>query len=96
MPRKVTAYGCEFKCGHGVIMSKARMKEHEERCYYNPKNRACITCGNFSSELSSNGMEHEPRYLETWREMECDGVGKALEKMTSNCNVWTSKSADQN
>lgn len=70
MPIKVIAYSCEYKCGYKVQTKKSRVVEHEERCYYNPANKSCVTCKHFDSYMDSNGMEDTPQ-LHTWRENVC-------------------------
>lgn len=45
MPRKLTAYGCKFKCGQRVSTKKADIEKHENQyCIKNPDRRACPTC----------------------------------------------------
>lgn len=41
--RERIIYECEH-CNKKWYMSKYRMKDHEYRCWYNPKNKACNTC----------------------------------------------------
>jgi hypothetical protein len=43
MPKKVTAYACEFGCGW-VSATERSAKFHEERCVYSPQNQSCHTC----------------------------------------------------
>lgn len=50
MPRKVTAYACEFRCGRRVTTSRKGMELHEERCWSNPVRRTCKTCRHESIE----------------------------------------------
>lgn len=71
MARPVKAYGCDFKCGTKVLLSKKSMLAHESRCFHNPERRACISCKNFESFQDSNGMEHEPSNLHIWWHTEC-------------------------
>lgn len=40
-----TIYECEF-CHHKKLINKTTMKQHENGCWYNPKNKTCITCKN--------------------------------------------------
>ena len=47
MPTKVTAWSCSFGCHRKILRSKKDMREHETRCFHNPANRACQTCGNW-------------------------------------------------
>jgi len=44
MPRKVTAYACQYRCGHGFRSKKKAIEAHEKTCLRNPARRACVTC----------------------------------------------------
>ena len=44
MPRKVTAYGCKFKCGHRITSKKVTIEMHERKCFGNPDSKSCKTC----------------------------------------------------
>lgn len=44
MPRKVTAYECEWNCGKNLRKTKAAVSRHEEACLLNPARRSCATC----------------------------------------------------
>lgn len=59
MPRKVTAYGCEFKCGQSVVIRKQSIVDHEKNCFSNPKVRACKTCRIFSIEDNDGHCEED-------------------------------------
>lgn len=41
--REVKMYECEH-CGKKRLKTKRLMVKHEDVCYCNPKNKACITC----------------------------------------------------
>ncbi len=53
--------------------SKKKCLGHELvcRCWKNPKFKTCITCKYGKNIKDSNGMEHEPQFLQTWRIWEC-------------------------
>jgi len=44
MPIEYKTYGCQFKCGwrHSPLLTNIYL--HERKCWYNPKNKTCITC----------------------------------------------------
>ena len=63
MPRKVTAYGCKYRCGQRVNTKYEAMLEHESKCFYNPERRACATCRHLHYEL-----EWEGEAFISWRE----------------------------
>lgn len=90
MVRQVKAYGCEYKCGQKVVLSKSSMISHESRCFYNPKNKACASCKYFEREDDSNGMEGQ--YEHKWVNLLCHyGDGVELDRLTSNCEFHKSK-----
>jgi len=93
MPRTITAYACDYKCGGKVQTSRKRMVQHEELCFHNPARRACISCRYFESYDDSNGMEHEPQNLHTWRHTECLASEDIdiSEKLTHNCDLYVQK-----
>lgn len=47
MPKRVTAWACEFGCGHKVQTKREKILIHENTCFKRPANRSCIICGNF-------------------------------------------------
>lgn len=47
--RTVEYYTCEYKCGIKA-MEKLKMADHEERCFCNPKNKACRICVNYKAD----------------------------------------------
>ena len=100
MPRKVVAWACDFKCGYKVQTVKARMVEHEKNCCHNPKNRACITCGNLSVEHEQDYMGHrmgEATYGPWYKILYCDSLESTIfddnghGKFRKKCPAWISK-----
>jgi len=89
MPRTVKAYGCDYKCGQKVVLSKASMISHESRCFHNPKNKACASCKHFERELDDNGMD-EP-YNHFWTVQVCHAKEINLDKLQSNCKSHETK-----
>lgn len=45
--KEIKAYQCDF-CKK-YYKHKSSAKRHEKICYYNPNNKACLTCGNFDN-----------------------------------------------
>ena len=95
MPRQVKAYGCEFKCGQKVVVSKASMISHESRCFHNPTKRACITCKHFERIHDSNGMEGSS-YLEEWVDLICRAKDECMDKLQNNCELHGLKQSHTN
>ena len=84
MPRQVTAYGCEYKCGQKVVLSKASMISHESRCFHNPLKKACASCFYFEKEQDDNGVEGA--YHNSWVNLICH-AGKDITKLQNNCEL---------
>lgn len=85
MPRQVKAYGCEFKCGRKVVLSKKSMIDHESRCFYNPEKKACVTCKYFERQLDNNGVEGA--YYNEWVIQLCNAKEEHLTKLQNNCRL---------
>lgn len=45
------AYMCDY-CGS--IFPEDEIKDHEDNCYHNPKNKTCFTCEHCLTDYSSN------------------------------------------
>ena len=86
MPRQVKAYGCEYKCGQKVVLSKESMISHESRCFRNPEKKACATCKHFEKEHDSNGMEGTG-YLDEWVDLICHAKDECMDKLQNNCDL---------
>lgn len=41
--QEIKAYECEF-CNNKIYKLKSSAKKHENKCFANPKNKACRTC----------------------------------------------------
>lgn len=41
--RERTIYECEHCCKKRLFVKK-KMQQHEEKCWYNPANKTCMTC----------------------------------------------------
>jgi hypothetical protein len=88
-----TIFECEH-CHKKRLMNKSQMKNHEEICWYNPKNKSCLTCSNYT---------YEPAYLEPHPELDgcpsenipalryCDSIGDLPEQPFTNCEGWILK-----
>lgn len=72
--KKVTRYYSD--CGRG-FWKKQQALTHDEncKCWKNPKLKSCLSCKHKSFIKDSNGMEHEPQYLQTWDENTCKHSG---------------------
>lgn len=85
MPREVKAYGCEFKCGRKVVLSKASMIDHESRCFHNPVKKACVTCIYFEREQDDNGAEGV--YYNSWVNLMCNAKDECMDELQNNCEL---------
>lgn len=68
--KKVTRYYSD--CGRG-FWKKQQAVTHDKncKCWKNPKYKSCLSCKHECIAKDSNGMEHEPQYLETWSINKC-------------------------
>lgn len=59
-------------CGRKYF-SKQGAANHETicKCWANPVLQSCITCEFGELINDTNGMEHEPRCLQTWMQWDC-------------------------
>ena len=91
-----------YRCGCGkIFVGKKNCRLHEERCksWKHPKNKTCKTCKFGKQVWDSNGMEHEPQFLHTWRQWECSNpkfdydihftpAHEKAEDLNINCPLW--------
>jgi len=96
--KRVTSYYSPCRKG---FWNKNAAEQHEKncKCWTNPKFKTCKTCDWGVDQHDSNGMEHEPHNLQTWRNWECtnpqfnyDKHFKAAHEkaptLCINCPVW--------
>lgn len=89
-------------CGK-AFWNKKSCTTHEQNCvcWTNPKFKTCKTCKFGKQVNDSNGMEHEPQLLHTWRQWECSNpkfnydihftpAHKNAEDLNINCTIWES------
>lgn len=55
MPKKTTAYSCEWGCKSRVLTSRQAMMNHEDTCFHNPDTKSCATCQHI---YQINGLNH--------------------------------------
>lgn len=94
------AWQCD--CGKNYF-TKQGAKNHEKVCvcWTNPKYKTCLTCKFYRVFTDSNGMEHEPYNLETWKQVKYTNplfkdymfhaVHKNAPDINMNCPVWENK-----
>lgn len=72
--KKVTRYYSD--CGRG-FWKKQQALTHDEncKCWVNPKFKCCLSCKFKQIVNDSNGMEHEPSNLQTWKTNLCEYSG---------------------
>lgn len=93
MPTEVIRFKC--KCGR-VYAKKTDAVNHEKicKCWKNPDHKTCLTCKHKNIEYDSNGMEHEPQFLETWQTNLCSHhckeriPHKKAPTLNINCPFW--------
>lgn len=56
--KEIKAYQCEYGCKK-VLLTKQGIKRHEEKCFWNPKRKACASCKNnepYDGDDGDSGM----------------------------------------
>lgn len=98
---RVTRYIAD--CGKG-FWNKSAAINHDDvcRCWKNPKFRTCKACKHLKIENDSNGMEDEPQFLQTWKNLVCTNpefihdvhftpAHENASDLCINCPVWEPK-----
>ena len=92
--RKVLRYYSD--CGKGFWKKDKAIKHDENcKCWKNPKFKSCMSCKLKNFIKDSNGMEHEPQYLQVWTENRCKHsecgipVHEEYEQIRMNCEFYT-------
>lgn len=69
--KKVIRYYSE--CGRGFWKKQQAIKHDENcKCWVNPKYKTCLSCKHKCIVTDSNGMGHEPQFLQTWKTNMCE------------------------
>ena len=89
--RERIIYECEH-CNRRKLINKTQMRKHEDICWFNSKNKACLTCEHF---------EYAPSYYEPHPELDgcpnecvpelryCNLQNKDLPRTPiTNCEYW--------
>lgn len=75
--RERIIYECEH-CNRKKLINKTQMKKHEDICWFNLKNKTCVTCDHYEYEpgyrycyLKQEQLENKPIVeCKDWREKE--------------------------
>lgn len=92
--QEVTAYTCDFcpKLRRKLYLTDRGVKWHENRCFHNPKNRACAGCGNLNRnpELRSG---HETAFPDGGPVCMVDAFKQEIGEPSwrSDCAMWAPK-----
>jgi hypothetical protein len=80
MPKEIIRFKCNYCKKH--YSTKSDAAKHENKCFYNPVNKSCISCGNHYSngfgafcQISEKKIfvPGDPiRDCPDWKEIECD------------------------
>lgn len=105
--KKITKYACEYcPTTKKSYMSSTPVKKHEEICYYNPKNKTCLTCIKWGKEQCY--CEHPEIVgcpIEYWNTYNCDYLCDLIDKketieygdchIIKDCLYWNNKINEQ-
>ena len=87
-------YECEY-CNKKRLINKTQMKKHEDICWYNPKNKTCLTCNNYYYEAPYREPHPElegcpSEFIEALKY--CEVLHEDLEdRPRINCKHWKAK-----
>lgn len=97
----VKRYKCD--CGRSYATKSVAVR-HELvcQCWTNPKHQTCKTCKFGKQVIDTNGMEHEPQHLHTWKQWQCSNprfvykfhfkqAHRNAPDLNINCPVWENK-----
>lgn len=98
--KEIKAYQCDY-CKL-YKKTKSYVKEHEDKCYLNPKNRACATCKHNVIEIDYEGMYirdqggdledlGDPYYNFEYNWCEKKEVELKRGTLKTNCDLWEAK-----
>lgn len=102
---EIKAFQCDY-CNK-YYKHKSSAKRHENRCFKNPKNKACLSCGNFTTDYET--VYVPPQGDQNYRDADyerrynyCEATEKSFnaelyydrQKFQRNCNHWISKKED--
>lgn len=73
-------YECEH-CHKKRLISKGAMKNHEEKCWWNLKNKTCVTCWHDNGWFDNNPEDGE--YRKCFRGIEFNSP-----KPKTHCPLW--------
>lgn len=96
------------KCCNKAYLHKASARRHEKRCFFNPDNKACVTCKNFMTDYNTvyvppHGDQNygDADYEERYNYCNYDNfiIGTDLHKpghkqFQSHCSHWVKRDGD--
>lgn len=89
-----TVYECEH-CHKKRLINKTQMKKHEDICWYNTKNKTCLTCSNYIYESAHSERHDELEYpcYESIPEVRyCEVKHEDMGKQPKvNCELWNER-----
>lgn len=95
MPRAVTAFACEFRCGRRTTMNRKSAIEHEARCFHNPATRSCQTCRHDVEEDHGIGdgdnIPEFARWASSMMVKVCAVDARENANAKTNCDKWESR-----
>ena len=97
--KEIKAYQCDY-CNK-YYKHKSSAKRHENRCFKNPQNKACLSCGNFITDY--NTVYVRPHGNQNYGDADydvrynyCDYTGRSFtdevviyrQEFQKNCSHW--------
>ena len=95
--KEIKAYQCDY-CNK-YYKHKSSAKRHENKCFKNPSNKACLTCGNFVTDYETvyvppRGDQNygDADYEQRYNYCDYDGLTFGHEETNKpfehNCKYW--------
>jgi hypothetical protein len=81
--REIKAYECEY-CNKKMLRSKSGMRNYENRCFWNPKTKACMTCKNYIGGGHYNG-QCDLYFMNTNEELK---INRTIKKLMHHCEYY--------
>ena len=76
--REIKAYHCDYCVKY--YKHKSSAQRHEKKCFYNPNNKACLSCEDFITDYADEDYSIKNYYC-----------GNGKEVYQHHCTRWASK-----
>jgi hypothetical protein len=78
--REITVYECEF-CNKRKYAYKSSAKKHENKCFWNPETRSCMTCKHYMEP-------DETTIMQVYEEETLCAFANPIKRFNTKCRGW--------